>query len=321
MYIIDGAQYSNWSRAIFQEMKAGGVTAVNVTTVYWENAFETLRVLGRWNQLFRDNGDLIIQAKSVEDIHRAKRDGRIGIIFGFQNCSPLQGEIDFVEIFYQLGVRFMQLTYNNQSLIGAGCYEEEDSGITRFGKQVIREMNRVGMIIDMSHSAERTTLDAIELSDKPITVSHANPTFWHPALRNKSNAILKALAQSNGMLGFSLYPFHLKDGPDCTLEMFCQMIADTVALMGVDHVGIGTDLCQDQPLAILEMMRNGRWTKEKDYGEGSASNAEWPRSLSWFRSNADFPNITQGLYEHGFSDEEVAKIMGGNWLSFFERTI
>lgn len=318
--IIDGAQYSNWSRSIFEEMKAGGVTAVNVTTVYWENTLETLRVIGQWNQLFQDNSDLIFQVKTVDDIHQARKEGRIGIIFGFQNCSPLQGEIDFVEIFHQLGVRFMQLTYNNQSLIGAGCYEEEDSGITRFGKQVIREMNRVGMIIDMSHSAERTTLEAIELSEKPITVSHANPTFWHQALRNKSDTVIKALGESNGMLGFSFYPFHLKNGPECTLEMFCQMVADTVEMIGIDHVGIGTDLCQNQPLSILEMMRNGRWTKDKDYGEGSASNATWPKPLSWFQSNADFPNIIDGLQKQGFAQDEIAKIMGLNWLSFFERT-
>ena len=127
----------------------------------------------------------------------------------------------------------MQLTYNNQSLLGTGCYEENDPGITRMGKQVIKEMNRVGLVVDMSHSAERSTLEAIEISERPIAITHANPTFWHPALRNKSDEVLKALGESGGMLGFSVYPHHLKDGSNCTLESFCTMIADTVDLMGI----------------------------------------------------------------------------------------
>jgi len=176
----------------------------------------------------------------------------------------------------QLGLLIMQLTYNNQSLLACGCYEAEDSGITRFGRQVIAEMNRVGMVIDMSHSAERSTLEAIELSQRPVIISHANPNSFHPARRNKSDKVLRAIAECDGLLGFSAYPFHLKNGSDCTLEDYCDMIANTADLMGIEHIAIGTDLCQDQPTSILEWMRNGRWSKQMDYGEGSQSNAGWP---------------------------------------------
>ena len=104
----------------------------------------------------------------------------------------------------------MQLTYNNQSLLATGCYEKIDSGVTNFGREAIKEMNRVGVVVDMSHSAEKSTFDAIELSEKPIAITHANPSFWHPAKRNKSNDLLKTLSESGGMLGLSLYPHHLK---------------------------------------------------------------------------------------------------------------
>ena len=320
LLIVDGPQYANYDRSIFQQMRAGGVTCAHVTICYWEQTLETLRNIGAWNRLFEQNADLIRPVHTAADVRAAEAEGRTGIVFGFQNCTPLDGNVDFVEIFHQLGVRFMQLTYNNQSLLATGCYEAEDNGITRFGKEVIREMNRVGMVIDMSHTAERSTLEAIEISERPITVSHANPTFFHNALRNKSDAVLKALSQSGGILGFSLYPFHLKNGPDCTLEEFCTMVAQTVDLMGIDHVALGSDLCQNQPLSILHWMRNGRWTKEMDYGEGSASNASWPKPLSWFQSNADFPNVIQGLRTKGFAEDEIAKIMGGNWLRFFEES-
>ena len=218
----------------------------------------------------------------------------------------------------ELNLMIMQLTYNNQSLLACGCYEAEDSGVTRFGKQVIKEMNRVGMVVDMSHSGERSTLEAIEISERPIVISHANPNSFHQAKRNKSDKVLTALGESGGLLGFSLYPFHLKNGPDCSLDDFCDMVANTADLMGIDHIGIGTDLCQEQPLSVLEWMRNGRWSKEMDYGEGSKANADWPRPLSWFRDSRDFPNITQGLQKRGFRTEDIAKVMGMNWLNLLD---
>lgn len=312
---IDGLQYSNWSRSIFEQMREGGVNAVHATLVYHETCRETLQRFGEWNRRFEDHADLIMPVHIADDILVAQRTGRVGIIFGAQNCSPIEDDIDLVAIMRQLGLMIMQLTYNNQSLLACGCYEAEDSGLTRFGKQVVREMNRVGMIIDMSHSSERSTLDTIEYSERPVIISHANPVFFHPAKRNKSNTVLKAIAGNGGILGFSLYPFHLQNGPACTLDAFCGMVADTAELMGIDHIGLGTDLCQDQPTAILDWMRNGRWSKDKDYGEGTSSNAGWPEPLDWFRDNRHFPNLIAGLEQKGFSGPDVAKILGGNWLS------
>ena len=202
--------------------------------------------------------------------------------------------------------------------MGTGCDEENDPGITRMGKQVIKEMNRVGLVVDMSHSSERSTLEAIEISERPIAITHANPTFWHPALRNKSNKVLEALGESDSMLGFSVYPHHLSDGTNCTLESFCQMIADTSEIMGVHNIGIGTDLCQNQPDSVVEWMRNGTWTNERDFGEGSASFAGFPDQPEWFRNNSDFVNIATGLKQVGFSSEEIGFVMGKNWLNFFE---
>ncbi len=314
--MIDGLQYSHWSREVFEQMRDGGLSAVHVTIAYHELSRETLQNIGQWNRMFEIHSDLIIPVHTAADIEAAYAQNKVGIIFGFQNCSPIEDDIDLVAIFHQLGVRIMQLTYNNQSLLGAGCYETTDSGISRFGKVVIAEMNRVGMVIDMSHSAEESTLQAIEISQRPIVISHANPTFFEPAKRNKSNKVLSALAESEGLLGFSMYPFHLKNGPKCGLDEFCTMVAKTVDLMGIDRVGMGSDLCLNQPISVLEWMRNGRWTKQMDYGEGSASNASWPESLSWFETSADFPNIVVGLRDKGFNEMEVEKIMGRNWLDF-----
>jgi len=211
----------------------------------------------------------------------------------------------------------MQLTYNNQSLLATGCYEEEDPGITRMGKQVIQEMNRVGLVIDMSHSSDRSTIEAAELSSRPIVISHANPHRWMPARRNKKDPVIQAVVDGGGLLGFSLYPHHLRDKGECTLQAFSEMVARTADQFGVEHLGIGSDLCQDQPDSVVEWMRVGRWSKQLDFGEGSAADPGFPEMPVWFRDNRDFGNLEQGLREVGMNDSEVAAVMGGNWYKFF----
>ncbi len=317
-YRIDALQYANWSEKIFRQMREGGVDAVHVTIAYHENFRETVANIEQWNSLFERFAELIFLGKTGDDVRLARKSGRTAIFYGFQNPSPMEDDIRLVEILHTLGARFMQLTYNNQSLLGSGCYETNDTGITRMGKEVIEEMNRVGLVVDMSHSAERSTLEAMEISSRPIVITHANPGFWEPALRNKSQAVLEGLAQTGGMLGFSLYPHHLKDKGDCSLESFCEMIARTAEIMGVDLIGLGSDLCQDQPDSVVKWMRAGRWTKKIDYGEGSANNAGFPPMPGWFKDNRDFNNIEQGLLDVGFNAEDTAKVMGNNWLGFFD---
>ncbi|MEM7748712.1 MAG: membrane dipeptidase [Pseudomonadota bacterium] len=318
--IVDCLQYVNWSKKIFEEMHQGGVHAVHVTIAYHETFREMVLNVEAWNRWFEQYPQLIFMGRTGEDIRKAVRENRTAIFFGFQNPSAIEDDIGLIEICHTLGARFMQLSYNNQSLLATGCYEAEDPGITRFGKQAIAEMNRVGMVIDMSHSADRSTLEAIELSSRPITITHANPHWWHPALRNKSDTVLKALTEAGGMLGFSIYPHHLKNGSNCTLQEFCHMIAETAERYGVDQLGIGTDLCQDQPDSIVTWMRNGRWAKEMDFGEGSADNPGFPPQPDWFGGNLDFGNIARGLADVGFAKTEVDAIMGGNWMRFYDES-
>ena len=318
--VIDCLQYANWSPKVFKQMREGNVDCVHVTIAYHENFRETVLNLEKWNTYFSKYSDLIVQAFNAEDIVKTKREKKTSIIFGFQNPSPIEDDIGLIEIWQKLGIKFMQLTYNNQSLLASGCYETNDAGISRMGKEVIKEMNRVGMVIDMSHSSERSTLEAIEHSSKPISITHANPSFWHPAKRNKSNTILKCLSESGGMLGLSLYPHHLKNGSMCELNDFCDMIVRTVDLIGIKNIGIGSDLCQDQPDTVVEWMRNGRWTKDTDFGEGSIENPGFPKQPNWFKDNRDFNNISKGLKKVGLSSENIKDIMGRNWLNFFKKS-
>jgi len=316
-YRIDNLQYCKWSREVFQINREAGLDAVHVTLVYHEDYDEFLKRTKEWNKYFSENSDLIFLGKSYKDIEKAKIENKTAIFFGFQNCSPIEDDIGLLEKVYDHGCRFMQLTYNNQSLLATGCYEKNDGGVTNFGREAIKEMNRLGIVIDMSHSAEKSTFDAIEMSKKPIAITHANPSFWHNALRNKSNQLLKALGDSGGMLGLSLYAHHLKNSSNCNLESFCEMTAKTSEIIGVKNIGIGSDLCLNQPDSVVEWMRNGTWAKRKNYGEGSKTKSGFPKQPNWFVDARGFKNLENGLKKVGFSTEEVNGILGNNWFNFY----
>ena len=316
--IIDGLQYNNWNRALFEQARAENLTAIHVTVSYWENAEETEANIRQWNRWFDEHDDLILPVLNGADLERAASSQRTGIILGFQNCSPIEDDYRGVERMHSLGARIMQLSYNNQSLLATGCYEEHDGGVTRFGREVIREMNRLGMIIDMSHSAEESTLQAIEYSKRPIVISHANPSSFHSALRNKSDRVLDALAAEGGLLGCSLYPFHLPGGADCSRALFCQMLCRLVDRLGIEHVGLGSDLCLGWGYDKLAWMRNGRWAKTTDHGEDDSGTPAWPEQPPWFTGLAGFREIDEGLVQEGMSRGEIDRIMGLNWQAFLD---
>ena len=317
-YRIDNLQYCNWSRDIFLINREAGLNAVHVTLVYHEDYDEFLQRVKEWDRFFEENSDLIFLGKTFEDITKAQSDNKTAIFFGFQNCSPIEDDINLIEKVHEHGCRFMQLTYNNQSLLATGCYEKNDSGVTNFGREAIKEMNRVGIVVDMSHSAEKSTLDAIEISEKPIAITHANRSFWHQALRNKSDFLLKKLSESGGILGLSLYSHHLKDGTNCKLESFCEMVAKTAEIMEVKNIGIGSDLCLNQPDSVVEWMRNGTWSKSTNYGEGSKKKPGFPKQPDWFLDARGFDNLESGLKKVGFNKQEVEGILGNNWFNFYK---
>ena len=313
---VDGLQYARWSEKVFREWRQGGVDAVHVTVAYHEDFRGMVANVEGWNRFFADFPELLLRGGTAADVERAAASGRTAVFFGFQNPSPIGDDLGLVEVCYDLGVRFMQLSYNNQSLLATGYCEAEDAGITRFGREVVGEMNRLGMVVDMSHSAERSTLQAIEVSSRPIAVTHANPSWWRESPRNKSDTVLRAVAESGGMLGLSLYPHHLRDGAECSLQSFCGMVAAAAERYGVAALGIGSDLCQDQPDEVVAWMRNGRWR----FAAADDDEARFPAPLPWFRDNRDFPALAEGLAAVGFSASEVDAVMGNNWLAFFRQS-
>lgn len=319
--VIDALQYNKPERERFLEWRKGNVACVHVTLAIWESARETLSAIGEWNRLLEENADLIALATTAQEIEAIAASGRTAIVYGFQDTSPFEDDIELIEIFHKLGVRIVQLTYNVQNRIASGCWEPDENGVSQFfGKTVIAEMNRLGMLIDVSHCTERSSRDAIELSSRPIAITHANPSAFVGTdielnRRNKSTELIKRLAERDGVIGLSMYPKIMRDGSDCTLDTFIDMVAWTVELIGVDYVGIGTDYYDGWPESQIKWWRAGRWSRESAVPIKGFS--RWP---SWFQSPVDFPTILEALERKGFSSEEVEKIAGGNWLRLFRES-
>jgi microsomal dipeptidase-like Zn-dependent dipeptidase len=309
-------------RRWFEEWRAGGIACVNTTIALWETAGETLALLGKWRTVVAQNSDLIAIATSVDDIKEIAASDRTAIVFSFQNTAPVEHNIELFGAFRDHGVCVMQLTYNLQNFIGCGYWEEKDTGISsRFGRTAIEEMNKVGILIDLSHCGERTTLEAIEISARPVAITHANPREYvgspvYGARRLKTTEAIKALAARKGVIGLTPNRNMTKNGAATTLEEFGEMIAWVVDLVGIDTVGIGSDYCPGHSRSIRTWWRYARWSRESAPAEQMqiAPHEGWS---DWFRSPASIQNIASELERRGFSDEEISKIMGGNWLRVF----
>ncbi len=311
---IDGLQISNWSEEVLAENVRGGVHAINATCAVWEGPAETMQKIGDWYQLLRRHSDLARLALTADDLRTAADDGVVGVLLGFQNASPFGDDITLVEVFHRLGVRVAQLTYNIQNLLGGSCYDTEDGGLTAFGRNVIEEMNRVGMVVDLSHVGNRTSRDAIAASSQPTAITHANPLWFCDTPRNKPNDVIEAVAAAGGVVGLCLYP-NVIGGSTTTRKQFCQMVSDVADQVGLDHVGVASDSVRGWGDPYVGFLRNGRW-RQPSAGEPAPGWPAWPQ---WFGGPEDFANLEDGLTEVGMSGTEIDAVLGGNWLRYFER--
>ena len=235
----------------------------------------------------------------------------MGFIFGFQDTSPIQDNERLLSVYHALGVKIIQLTYNHQNLVGGGCMLPEDKGLTAFGLKVIAEMNRLGILIDLSHCGPRTSMEAIEVSQEPVAFTHANPIALADHPRNKTDEALKALAAKGGVVGVATLPAMLTGQKHATLDDYLAAIDYMVNLLGIDHVGLGPDFMEDMPEEILASALKGLSTSEKEKYFST-------KVIQGFESISECPRVTSELLSRGYSMGQVEKIMGGNWLRLYE---
>jgi membrane dipeptidase len=311
--IFDGLVISRWGRPFFERLRAGGIGGIHATAAVWEGTEGTVRNLERWSRWFAQNADLIRPARSAEDVRTAHGAGVTGVLLGLQNTDALEGNIDRAARFYEMGVRVLQLTYNNQNYVAGSCYEPSDSGVSRFGRELIQELAELGILVDLSHVGDRSAMQAIELSPGPVAITHANPRWFHDIPRNKPPEVLRALVERGGILGLCTFPMLLPRSPTggYDIDAFCDMVARVVDELGPDHVALGTDFTAGQPLEFFQWLESGNWTR-------GTSVRELPVLPDWAQGPEDLPGVIARLRRHGLGEAETRAIAGENWLRLLD---
>ena len=307
-FVIDGLNISRFDRAVFEDMRRGGITAANCTCSIWENFRDSMDQIVHWQRHFRDHADLITQVFTTADIHRAKVQGRTGIILGWQNLSGIEDRLEYLGLFKALGVGVMQMAYNTQNWVGSGCYEKHDGGLSEFGHEVVAEMNRLGILCDLSHVGAKTSEDVIRASDKPVAYTHCLPAGLKAHARNKSDAQLRFIAERGGFVGVTMFTPFLPQGAKAVVDDYVAAIEYVIDLVGEEQVGIGTDFTQGWGPEFFDWITRdkGRTRKLTEFGE--ILNPEG------FRAIGDFPNLTAAMERRGWSETRTRRVMGENWL-------
>ena len=323
--VIDGLNFhGDGDPAVLRQ---AGVTAVNMTVSHFEADFEeALDGIAGWLALMRDESRGWRRISAAADIEACHGDGRTGLIMGLQNLRPIADRLDRLALLHSLGLRVAQLTYNRRNFLGDGCLEPDDGGLSSLGHDAVRVMNELGIAIDLSHVGQRTSVDAAQASARPVLATHANARSVTPALRNKSDDAIRAIAATGGVVGVSIY------GPMCWngdpsrrpgLEDFRRHLDFVVNLVGIDHVGLGTDLpavADLETVAPITAFTLGTYPAAiADYVEAFGNDIA-ERYLSDCSRHADLSAIAGLLQADGWPEADVLKVLGGNFLRAFRET-
>ncbi len=306
--VVDGLVVANFGRAIFEDMRRGGLSAANCTCSIWEGFRATMDNVARWKGWFREHSDLITQVTTSADIARAKREGKTGIILGWQNLTGIEDQIGYLQLFKELGVGIMQIAYNTQNLVGTGCYESRDGGLSDFGHEVIAEMNRLGILCDLSHVGAKTSEDVIKASKKPVAYTHCLPGALKAHPRNKSDEQLRFIVERGGFVGVTMFPPFLRRGTESTVDDYVEAIEYVIQLCGEDQVGFGTDFTQGYDRKFFEWITHDKGYARKLTEFGEIVNPAGIREIK------DYPNLTAAMQKRGWKESRIRKVMGENWV-------
>jgi membrane dipeptidase len=319
---IDGLMGGVLTPRVIARLRGSGVTAINLTAVrIGGNRRECMQDIISVREIIDQNEESLLLVKTADDIRRAKATGRVGIIVGLQDTESLGRDIYFLRVLRELGVRVIQITHNRQCNIGTGCVEP-DSGLTDFGRQTVKEMNRLGMIVDLSHCGHKTTMDAIRYSAFPVLCTHSNPQALCPSVRNKSDEIIEELAARNGAIGVAAWSPIVYRGARVrpTLSDVTDCIHHVVRLVGPEHVGIGTDLCDDLTASVEAW--NQVYGPEGNFPQVSRGLGDWynyeTNMAEGLDTIADMPNLIATVSKLDYPNSTIDKIFGLNFLRVFE---
>ena len=297
----------------------GGVTVVAPSLAANHDAGQAIKRIADWMNIIREQEDKLLHVTEVEDFHRAKAQGKLGILFHFQNSLPLEQSIELLDVYKALGVRIIQLTYNVKNFVGDGCLERTDAGLSDFGVRLIKAMNRAGIAVDCSHTGMQTTLDAMDVSEYPVVFSHSLVKTVRDGPRNLTDEQIKRVAEMGGVIGMNGFPPFVANTSCPTLDDLLKHVDYIAELVGIDHVGLGIDFeyidesMQKDSLAHYEyFVKTGQWNP-KDY----------PPPPYYYPEGLDdpryFPNLTKALLDRGYDEEETKKVLGANFMRVYSQ--
>lgn len=319
--ILDDARRAIDDRALKEALESG-LTAVNVTLGYVAGDMEpfeyTIAEIARWDATIREKSDQLLKVLSAADIRRAHAKRKVGVIYGFQNAAMMGDNAERADIFANLGVRIIQLTYNVRNQLGDGSMEAENRGLTPFGIEVVERLNANRVIVDLSHSGERTCLDAIRHSKQPIAITHTGCRALADLPRNKTDEELRGVAEKGGVVGIYFMPF-LKVESRPTADDVIAHIEHAVNVCGEDHVGIGTDGSVTQ-IDDMELYQEAlREEVEARRKAGIGAKGERPDTYPFIldlRGPEQFRKLAHLLSKRGHKAARIEKILGGNFLRY-----
>ena len=290
-----------------------GITAINVTVS--ADTFEaSTRNIALWTGEVDRYPTLLAIVRRHSDIARAKKENTLGLILGFQNTEMLERDLSRLEVFHRLGIRIIQLTYNDRNIIGDGCLEPGDAGLSAFGRQVVERMNALGIAVDLSHCGTQTTADGIATSTRPPLITHSGcrEVYRHP--RSKEDRELKAMADKGGVIGIYFMPFIGQGAGAPTIDMLMRQINHAIKVCGVDHVGIGSDLSITPIEETPEYVREHQAFVASRTSRGiSAPDESRPLFIPELNHPRRLEGVVRGLMKHGQSSSVIEKVIGGNF--------
>jgi membrane dipeptidase len=303
--------------------REGGVTVAAPTVAADHNVAETMQRVSRWLKHLSTHQESLVQVTTVADIERAHADGRLGVAFHFQNTLPLERDAGMVEAYAKLGLVVMQLAYNTKNHVGNGCEELSDDGLSRFGREVIREMNRHGVVVDGAHTGRRTLLDAVDRSERPVVVSHANARAVCDNARNLDDDVIRTIAEQGGLIGIVGFPSFVRRGVQKpTLDDLIDHVDHVCQLVGHARASaLGIDYYDGMAGVATPEAAAARYQDALDRGAWNPDNYDPPphHYPDGLEDPRGFPNLTARLLDRGHVEDDVRAILGGNWLRVLEQ--
>lgn len=314
--IIDGTSPLLQQRHHVSSYAAGGVTCVAPTVGGKPSVAQTVEHMAGWLRYIAERPAELLHVRTGADIERAKKEGKLGLLFHFQGSVSFGQNLDLVEAYHALGLRMAMLCYNVRDFVGDGCEEISDSGLSRFGRRLVERLNENRIIVDVTHTGYRTTMDAIGLSSRPVVFSHSNSRSVLDLQRNIVDEQARAAAATGGLVGCTLVPYFIVRGRRPTLDDFIDHISHFADVAGIDHVGIGLDFWWGQQPFVSDAQAEANWKAMIDAGIWEEANYpkpphHYPEGLY---TPAEMGGLTAALLRRGFSAEDTQKVLGGNWL-------